>query len=146
MSDATLPLIFVEREPQSLTETPPLLVLLHGFGASEHDLIGLADELPSELHVVSARAPIDLADAGMPGGYAWFNLIFRPDGIAYDEDSAEEGAALARAFVRAAQERANASPERTFILGFSQGAMMAHSILLEEPELIAGAACCSGRA
>ena len=35
----------------------PLLVLLHGYGANEQDLLSLADMLPAEFVVASVRAP-----------------------------------------------------------------------------------------
>lgn len=45
----------------------PLVVLLHGRGSSEADIIGLADALPSGPAYAAVRAPI-----AEGGGYAWF--------------------------------------------------------------------------
>ena len=51
---------FVERvEPSKQTSAgpPPLLVMLHGIGADEHDLMPIATQLDPRLMVVSLRAP-----------------------------------------------------------------------------------------
>ncbi len=45
----------------------PLVVLLHGRGSNEADIIGLADHLPAGAAYAAVRAP--LAEGG---GYAWF--------------------------------------------------------------------------
>ena len=45
----------------------PLVVLLHGRGSNEADIIGLADHLPAGLAYAAVRAPI-----AEGGGYAWF--------------------------------------------------------------------------
>ena len=45
----------------------PLIVLLHGRGSNEADIIALADHLPGGPAYAAIRAPI-----GEAGGYAWF--------------------------------------------------------------------------
>ena len=58
------------RERPAAGDPEGLLLLHHGRGSDEADLLGLADELDSErrLHVVSPRAPLTL---GGPG-YHWY--------------------------------------------------------------------------
>src|SRR3989442_13398570 len=67
------------------------LVLLHGFGADEHDLLPIGHELDPRLRVVSLQAPIALDF----GGRAWFNLQQTPEGLAFDPAEVAEGARLA---------------------------------------------------
>ena len=45
----------------------PLVVLLHGRGSSEREIIALADQLPPGPAYAAVRAPITEG-----GGYAWF--------------------------------------------------------------------------
>lgn len=45
----------------------PLVLLLHGRGSNEADIIGVADHLPAGAGYAAARAPI-----AEGGGYAWF--------------------------------------------------------------------------
>ena len=50
----------------------PLLVLLHGYGADERDLFGLAPYLPPEYVVASVRAP--LTPPFPAPGYSWYPI------------------------------------------------------------------------
>jgi phospholipase/carboxylesterase len=101
-----------------------LLVLHHGRGADEHDLLTLADVLDPErrLHVATPRAPLQLP--GWPG-YHWYVVprVGYPDpetfGAAYS--------ALA-GFHDELWERTGVSPERTVLGGFSMGSVMSYSL------------------
>jgi len=112
------------------------LVLLHGFGADEHDLLPLGHELDPRLRVVSLQAPIALDF----GGRAWFNLEQTPQGFAFDVAEVAEGARLA---LEAVEEIARRSP-RPLLCGFSQGAGMALSVALARPDLTSGVLILSG--
>ena len=106
------------------------LVLLHGFGADEHDLLPIAHELDPRLRAVSLQAPLALAQ----GGRAWFDLQQTPAGFAFDPEEVAEGARLA---LEAVEEIARSSP-RPLLCGFSQGAGMALSVTLAKPQLPSG--------
>ena len=101
-----------------------LLVLHHGRGADEQDLLGLADVLDPErrLHVVTPRAP--LAIQGWPG-YHWYLVprVGHPDPetfrAAYDD--------LAR-FHDELWQRFGLAPEQTVLGGFSMGSVMSYSL------------------
>ena len=51
-------------KPEEERAGKPLLVLLHGYGANEEDLLSLADLLPQEFAVASVRAPM-VSGAGL---------------------------------------------------------------------------------
>ena len=107
------------------------LILLHGFGADEHDLLPIAHELDARFRVVSLQAPLALDQ----GGRAWFNLQQTRDGFAFDPDEVANAARLA---LEAGEEIARSSP-RPLLCGFSQGAGMALSVVLARPEIPSGA-------
>ncbi len=46
--------------------------MLHGYGSNEEDLFSFAQELPDELLIISASAPLSLGF----GSYAWYNHTF----------------------------------------------------------------------
>jgi phospholipase/carboxylesterase len=119
---------------------PPLLVLLHGIGADENDLFPIASMLDPRLHVVSLRAPHDYAI-----GHAWFNIEFGLGGIRPDVGQAHQALADLVAWLRAAPDRHGTDPDRTYLLGFSQGAMMSLGVLRTAPERLAGVVALSGR-
>jgi phospholipase/carboxylesterase len=122
------------------------LVLLHGYGANASDLLPLRDELAPDWTAIALEAPLDLAPMGMPGGRAWFHLAQRPDGtITPDMDGAAGAVSRLAREVPAAVAAAGSRMEDTVIMGFSQGAMIGHALLLREHLPMLGLAGCSGR-
>lgn len=76
MVDKQLSLVHLVREPSAKTESPPpMLLLLHGVGSYEGDLMDLAPYLDGRFFVVSARAPIAIG----PGSFAWYHVVFSGD-------------------------------------------------------------------
>lgn len=61
-------------KPESERAGTPLLVMFHGYGANEQDLMGIASQLPEEFTVVSVRAP-----QPMGPGFTWFPLVHDPE-------------------------------------------------------------------
>jgi len=140
-----LPLEFLAGPRPEISGKPPLLILFHGFGSNKEDLYSLRPYFPFQFQIISAQAPISLEQMGAPGGFAWFPIEFSPTGIQYLRKDAEKAAKAVEIFVKETIKQVPCDPEKVFILGFSQGAMMTHALLLGNPGMIAGAACLSGR-
>jgi phospholipase/carboxylesterase len=143
-SDVTAPR-FVERVVAPRTTSPggvpPLVVLLHGIGADENDLVPIASSLDARLLVVSLRAP-----RHYHGGWAWFDIAWGADGsVRPDVDQARAALADLARWLAAAPARLGADERRVFLLGFSQGAMMSLGLLQTMPERLAGVIALSGR-
>lgn len=136
-----LPLVHLVREPLPEEHNPPLLLLLHGVGSNEHDLFGLAPLLDPRFVVVSLRAPITLA----PGSYAWFHVEFTPQGSLINPEEAERSRQMLIETIGQAVAAFDAHPQRVYLMGFSQGAIMSASVALTRPDLVAGAVLMSGR-
>src|SRR6476660_9288427 len=133
------PLFQVERAAAG--EPEGLLVLHHGRGTDERDLIGLADFLDPEgrLRIVSPRAPLQLP--GSPG-YHWY-LVPRV-GFPDPETFAAARAALAELH-DGLWEESGIGPERTVLGGFSMGAVMSYATALSaERPAVAGILAFSG--
>lgn len=131
----------IVRRPPTHNENPPVLVLLHGLGSNERDLMELAPELDSRLLVVSIRAPIEVGY----GGYAWFDVRWDSAGIHADPSQALAGRDLLIATLKALPESLGVKTSRMLLGGFSQGAMMSLGVALIEPDLVAGVLSMSGR-
>lgn len=143
MSDHTFSLFHHTASGKSeLTGKPPLLLLLHGYGANEDDLFSLAPYLDERFFVVSARAPISLR--GM-GGYAWFNLAFTPQGIAVDPTEVESARQTLHKFIGEIVNAYDCDPSAVYLVGFSQGAMMSLAIALTYPGTATAVVAMSGR-
>ena len=135
-------LSLLHRPPTVETAEPWLLVLMHGVGSNEDDLFGLADFVPSAWHVLSLRGPFELG----PGSYAWFEFSIESDGSRRIDagQEARSRAAVVRT-VQAAGAQLGVPPDRTVLGGFSQGGIMALSLLRTRPDLMQGAMVMHGR-
>jgi len=128
-------LTYLER-PATGAVPPWLLVLMHGVGSNEQDLFGLAPYVPGHFHVLSLRAPFVMG----PGSHAWFQFDVRPDRSPWIGGEQERvSRALLVAEVAAHAERLGVPAQRVLVGGFSQGGIMALSLLLTRPALMAGA-------
>lgn len=129
------------RPPRAPSPHPPLVVLLHGIGADERDLLPLADALDPRLAIASLRAPYEAE----PMGHAWYALDWRTSPPTPRLDEAERSRAALAAFLPEVVARLGADPARVFLLGFSQGAVMALAVALTRPDLVRGVVAHSAR-
>jgi phospholipase/carboxylesterase len=101
-----------------------LLVLHHGRGSDEQDLMGLSGVLDPEgrLYIVTPRAPLRLP--GSPG-YHWYLVprVGYPDPVSFRAAYAELAA-----FHDELWERTGIGPERTVLGGFSMGTVMSYAL------------------
>ena len=134
-----LPLLYLE-QTQGDARNQPLVIFLHGFGSNEEDLFGIKDALPSTWTYLSARAPMPV-DAQ---GFRWFTKT--PGDGDYDgmTDDLQSSARLIKAFVAKATVKYHTQPDRVFLVGFSQGAIMSYEVALRDPELVRGIAALRG--
>ncbi len=136
-----LALEYIVREPKVKVKNQPLLFMFHGYGSNEQDLFSFADELPDELLIISAQAPMFL---GM-GAYAWYTIHFdSADGKFSDIPEAIKARELIGTFISQIQEQYNCAPKNTFLFGFSQGTILGYSIALNYPEKIKNIIALSG--
>ncbi len=131
----------IVRQPLAPTDQPPVLVLLHGLGSNEHDLMGLAPELDPRLLIVCIQAPIEYGN----GGYAWFEIQWEADGIRVDAEQVQASREILIESLRLLPEALGFEPSQILLGGFSQGAIMSLGVALAEPELVSGILLMSGR-
>jgi phospholipase/carboxylesterase len=112
------------REPKGRTPSS-LVVLLHGYGASGGDLIGLADAWQVALPEAVFIAPDAPERLPYPeyGGYQWFPLTFRDPGELWTGVCA--AAPGLNRILDAELARYRIEQGRLALVGFSQGTMMA---------------------
>ena len=106
------------------------LVLLHGSGGNEFDLMPLAYELAPEATKLGIRGTV-----GVDGGYAFFHRF--PDRRVNEADIDVRAPVLA-GFIRATYA-AHGCIARPMAIGFSNGAVMTAALLLTHPDLFAAA-------
>jgi phospholipase/carboxylesterase len=106
----------------------PLVVLLHGRGSNEQDIISLASHLPGGVAYAAVRAPI-----AEGGGFAWFanRGIGRP---------VAESLAETMAWFRTWLDELAPTGRPVIVVGFSGGGAFAGGLALSDPARFAGAA------
>src|SRR5919201_4770898 len=115
-------LVRAERPPEGAADG--LLVLSHGRGTDERDLLGLADVLDPDrrLHVVTPRGPLTLP--GWPGHH-WY-VVPR---VGYPDHDTFQAAYRALASLHdELWERTGLTPEQTVFGGFSMGSVMSYAL------------------
>ncbi len=109
----------------------PVLLVLHGTGGNEHDLMPLADALLPGGGVLSPRGQV--LERGMP---RFFRRL--AEGVFDIDDLQRRSQDLADFIVSAAAKYAFATNDLTAV-GFSNGANMAAALLLLRPDALGGA-------
>ncbi len=123
-----------------------IVVFLHGYGADGNDLIGLAEPLAPYLPRTRFLAP-NAPDRcpGNPAGFQWFPIPWldgTPEAIA--RVAAERSFGLLDRWLDDLEAQ-GIGPERTVLVGFSQGTMMALHVGLRRRRALAGIVGFSGR-
>jgi len=124
-----------------------LVILLHGYGADGSDLMGLADPLAPHLPTTMFTAPnAPEACANNPMGYQWFPIPHM-DGASEEQMRASmlTSVALLNQFLDDMATKTGIPPERTLLLGFSQGTMMSLHVAPRRAAAVAGVIGFSGR-
>lgn len=118
-------LVYRERPPAG--EPDGLLVLHHGRGTDENDLLPLAEVIDPRrrLHVVTPRAPLMPAGAG---GYHWYLV---PQVGAPDPDTFYTAAAQLAELHDELWAQTGIAPARTVLGGFSMGTAMSYALALD---------------
>ena len=115
----------------------PTLILLHGRGTDEDDLLGLISSFDPRLLVVSIRAPYKF----LFGGYTWFDL---DDESGVNIDQLKEGCVSLIRCLDDVQQKYPVDSNRIFLFGFSMGAIMSLTVSLCNPHRFKGVVAHSG--
>lgn len=116
----------------------PALILLHGRGANEDDLLGLSEYLDERLFFIAARAPFGFQ---WGGGFTWYDIL---------DTGKPEPKMFAKSYQRLAQfhhdikKNYPIDQKKIFYLGFSMGTIMSYAFALTHPEEVRGVVANSG--
>jgi len=127
--------------PRTPSERPPLLLLLHGIGTDEEDLLPLAPFFDPRFLVVSARAPHEAE----PMGHCWYAIDWAATPPRGDPTEIAASRDLLARFVVETTASYGTDPSRVYLFGFSQGAIMSLALVLARPDLVRGIVAHSGR-
>ena len=108
---------------------PVTLLLLHGTGGDENSLLSFGNDLWPGAALLGLRGKV--LEDGMPPSFRRFTEVGIGDVRSRTEELAE--------FIRAASERYGFSTRRLIVVGYSNGANLAASLILLHPHYLAGA-------
>ncbi len=114
----------------------PTIIALHGWGASAHDLVGLAPIFDGGRSLVLCpQGPLTLQAGPGKVGYGWFPL---KSGEPTDPAEVRKGVDVLQRFIDEALAVHPVDRRKIVILGFSQGGVMAYDLALRDPAAYAG--------
>lgn len=119
---------FLPAADKSSDET---LIVLHGTGGNENDLIGIGQAIAPGAAILSPRG--NVLENGAP---RFFKRI--AEGV-FDPQEVRSRATELASFIRAAISKYALNPERIFAMGYSNGANVASTVMLIDAELLRGA-------
>jgi phospholipase/carboxylesterase len=117
--------------PATDPATAETLLVLHGTGGDENDLIGLGQAIAPGAAILSPRGQI--LEQGAP---RFFKRL--AEGV-FDRAEVRSRAEELATFVHSAISEYDLDPARVFAFGFSNGANIASTVMLIEPGLLQGA-------
>ena len=134
-----LPLEYRFLAPRAKQENPPLLIMLHGYGSDENDLFSFADLLNSNFLIVSLKAPL-----GLPwGGNAWYEISYSENAEKWT--NIPQAKSSVQTILKCLEEiKKEYNTGDTYLLGFSQGAILSYSLSLTHPDMFKGVLALSG--
>jgi phospholipase/carboxylesterase len=127
----------VSAQSQASNVLYPAILALHGLGSNEQDLIGLAPHLPDAFLWISPRAPLVFGR----NSYEWYRVQII--GQADPEQVASTLGTIDH-FIDEILSAYPIDPNKLFLLGFSQGSLLAMCYTLEHPARVAGVVAQSG--
>lgn len=122
---------FIHRFRPATSGSRDTLLVLHGTGGNEDDLIGIAQTVAPGAAVISPRG--NVLEAGAP---RFFRRL--AEGVFDPAEVRSRGEELAK-FVRAAVASYDLDPARVFALGYSNGANIASTVMMLDPEVLRAA-------
>ncbi len=119
----------------------PTVLALHGWGASAHDLLGLAPYLHGgEALVICPQGPVSFQAGPGQVGHGWFPISA---GAPMDPAGFAKGRDVLARFVEQALDHFPIDPRKFAVMGFSQGGVMGFDLVLRDPARFAGLAALS---
>lgn len=136
---------FFEKPTLSGEKPKKLIIFLHGYGSSGHDLIGLSSDFKMtapDAHFISPNAPFEFPYP-FSLGYQWFSLENYDPKVIYPQIL--EANDILDNFIAEHLNRFNLAYSDLILIGFSQGSMMAMYNSLRRLEKNSGILSYSGR-
>lgn len=132
------PMAYVLRRPKQINpdQTYPALFVMHGIGSNEQNMLSLVNGLEDQFFIFSIRGHLM-----QPPGFAFFTIegYGKPHREVFDQ-----GINKLTSFIDYASEQYPLDKEKLYLMGFSQGAILAMTLSLTLGNKIKGIIALSG--
>lgn len=118
-----------------------VLVLLHGVGSNEKNLIEVGKQMANDRIVISLRAPLTLG----PESFAWFQVQFTPGGPIHNWPQAKSSLVEIEKALHDISKKTGTAAKDISVFGFSQGAIMTIGLALSSEIRLEKYTAASGR-
>lgn len=116
---------YVRKDLSHPSDSGSVLILLHGYGSNERDLLGLTGMFPETGTVVSFRAPIEVSQRG----FCWFPIQGHDSSTTVDTAAYYTSGTLLMNWIDSTLIKEGLEGRKVFVAGFSQGAMMSYELV-----------------
>jgi phospholipase/carboxylesterase len=127
MPQVSYPLPYLERQPRIESDSPPLVIMLHGRAAKAETIFSVEGLLDPTFHIISIRATYP----SLKGEFEWF-LPYDYDHHleSFSEEHFKDSEIILTDMIGRILNEKNISESNFFLLGFSQGAAMSYILSL----------------
>lgn len=120
---------YLIQESKKINYPTDLMILLHGYGSNPSDLFFFVKDFPTSMLIVSIQAPISL----LSGGFSWYEINLSEKKIS-NLKQAKYSQQLIIKFIENLSEKYLFNKNNIWLCGFSQGAILSYSLMLNYPE------------
>jgi len=131
---------YLKNIPVNTKTKKKAIFLLHGVGSNEIDLFNLKSYFP-DFHIFSLRG----IHSYWSTWYAWYKVDFSSGEAIYNWENVKVDIKNVAEIIMNIQEEYEISTRDSYILGFSQGAIICYALAILSPEIIWGIICLSWR-
>ncbi len=127
ISGGSYPLPYLERKPKSISDSAPLLILLHGRAAKAETIFSVEGLLDPNFHIISIRATYP----SPKGEFEWFlPYDYEHPLESFTDKHFKESENILTDMIKRLLHDLNIGQDRLFLMGFSQGAAMCYLLSL----------------
>ncbi|AIQ60862.1 alpha/beta hydrolase [Paenibacillus borealis] len=114
----------------------PVIITLHGKGSNERNMFGLVAPLAADFIIIGVRGNLQLGS-----GYQYYDLKSLGNPI---REMFDQAVTDLEAFIQYATEKYPIDPDKRYLLGFSQGAILSMTLALTMGEQLKGIVALNG--
>ncbi|WP_185866630.1 alpha/beta hydrolase [Blattabacterium cuenoti] len=128
------------KKPINKKDSPPLFLMIHGYGSNEKDLFSLHKDIPEKFFIISIQGIYSMNKEK----YSWYEIDFQDKKKFINISQAKDTIEKISFFIDEAIEKYKLNKNKVWLCGFSQGAILSYAIALKKPNQVKRVIALSG--